>query len=118
MDLLQLTDARLFEEVAEGIPLIVEHAESLESTAVRLREIDEHRAAGIVSGLAKEESAKVLILLDLIRCPRNNQEGRKKTVRAFGNQGSSQRRWGHRGKTTPRLGERTGCTWTTCRTWP
>ena len=84
-DLLQLTDRRLFEEVAEGIRLIVEHAESLESTAVRLRAIDEHRAAAIVSALAKEESAKVLILLDLARCPRNNQDGRYKTVVAFGN---------------------------------
>lgn len=84
-DLLQLSDVRLFEEVAEGIRLIVEHAEDLESTAVRLRAINEHRAAAIVSGLAKEESAKVLVLVDLVRCPRNNQDGRSKTVRAFGN---------------------------------
>ena len=74
-DLLQLTDGRLFEEVAAGIRLIVEHAECLESTAVRLRAIDEHRAAAIVSELAKEESAKVIILVDLVRCPRNNQDG-------------------------------------------
>ncbi|MCY4400662.1 MAG: hypothetical protein OXE96_15180 [Gemmatimonadetes bacterium] len=47
--------------------------------------IDEHRAAAIVGALAKEESAKVLILLDLVRCPRNNQDGRSKTVQAFGN---------------------------------
>ena len=84
-DLLQLADGRLFEEVAEGIRLIVEHAENLESTAVRLRAIDEHRAAAIVSALAREESAKVLILVDLVRCPRNKQDGRSKTVKAFGN---------------------------------
>ena len=83
--LLRLSDVRLFEEVAEAIRLIVEHAEDLESTAVRLRAIDEHRAAAIVSGLAKEESAKVLVLVDLVRCPRNNQDGRTKTVWAFGN---------------------------------
>jgi len=83
-DLPQLTDRRLFEEVAEGIRLIVEHAESLEETAVRLRVIDEHRAAAIVGGLAKEESSKVLILLDLVRCPRYNQDGRSQTVKAFG----------------------------------
>ena len=83
--LLRLTDDRLFEEVAAGIRLIVEHAESLESTAVRLRAIDEHRAAAIVRALAKEESAKVLILVDLVRCPRNHQKKRSKTVRAFGN---------------------------------
>ncbi len=84
-DLLQLPDDRLFEEVAEGIRLIIEHAESLESTAVRLRAIDEHRAAAIISALAKEESAKVLILVDLVRCPRHNQDRRSKTAGAFGN---------------------------------
>ena len=83
-DLLQLSDGQLFEEVATGIRLIVEHAESLESTAVRLRAIDEHRAAAIVRALAKEESAKVLILVDLVRCPRNNQGGKFRTVAAFG----------------------------------
>ena len=83
-DLLQLKDGQLFEEVATGIRLVVEHAESLESTAVRLRAIDEHRAAAIVRALAKEESAKVLILLDLIRCSRNNQDAKSKTVAAFG----------------------------------
>ena len=82
-DLLQLSDGRLFQEVATGIRLIVEHAESLESTAVRLGTIDEHRAAAIVRALAKEESAKVLILLDLVRCPRNNQKRRGRTVAAF-----------------------------------
>ena len=53
------------------------------STAVRLRAIDEHRGAAIVRALAKEESAKVLILLDLVRCPRNNQDGKSRTVAAF-----------------------------------
>ena len=83
-DLIQLSDGRLFEEVAKGIRLIVEHAESLESTVVRLRAIDEHRGTTIVRALAKEESAKVLILLDLVRCPRNNQDGKSRTVAAFG----------------------------------
>ena len=82
-DLLQLSDGRLFEEVATGIRLIVEHAESLESIAVRLIAIDEHRGATIVRALAKEESAKVLILVDLVRCPRNNQDAKSRTVAAF-----------------------------------
>ncbi len=82
--LLQLSDGRLFEEVATGIRLIAEHAESLESTAVRLRAIKEHRAAAIVHALAQEESAKVLILLDLVRCARSNRDGRSRTVAAFG----------------------------------
>ena len=82
-DLLQLSDARLFEQVATGIRLVVEHAESLESIAVRLIAIDEHRGATIVRALAKEESAKVLILVDLIRCPRNDQDAKGRTVAAF-----------------------------------
>lgn len=82
-DLLQLSDAQLFEQVATGIRLVVEHAESLESIAVRLIGIDEHRGAAIVRALAKEEAAKVLILVDLIRCPRNDQDARRRTTLAF-----------------------------------
>ena len=83
-DLLQLPEDRLFEEVATGIRYVVEHAESLEAMAVRLTAIGEHRGAAIVRALAKEESAKVLILVDLVRCPRSNREGKSRTVAAFG----------------------------------
>lgn len=82
-DLLQLPDDRLFEEVGTGIRHILENAESLEATAVRLTTIGEHRGAAIIRALATEESAKVHILIDLIRCPRNNQEQKSRTVAAF-----------------------------------
>ena len=82
-DLLRLSDDRLFEEVATGIRYIIGHAEGLESIAVRLIAIGEHRGAAIVRALAEEESAKVLILVDLVRCPRNDRDGRSRTVAAF-----------------------------------
>ena len=84
-DLLQLSDDRLFEEVATGIRHILENAESLEATAVRLTTIGEHRGAAIIRALATEEAAKVHILFDLIRCPRNNHENKSGTVAAFEN---------------------------------
>ena len=82
-DLLQLPDDRLFEEVATGIRLILENAESLEATAVRLTAIGEHRGAAIIRALATEESAKVNILIDLIRCPIDKHEDKSRTATAF-----------------------------------
>ena len=70
-DLVQLSDEHLFQEISEGISHIVENAMSLEKTAHRLYEIKECRAAKIFRGLAEEESAKVFILLDAGRCPRD-----------------------------------------------
>ena len=81
--LLQLPDDRLFEEVATGIRLILENAESLEATAVRLTAIGEHRGAAIIRALATEESAKVNILIDLIRCPIDKHEDKSRTAKAF-----------------------------------
>ena len=85
LDLLQLSANRLFEELSEGIRHIVEHGEHLESMAVRLIKLGEHRGAGIVRALAEEESAKVLILIDLVRCPRTESDSRSRTLSWFYN---------------------------------
>lgn len=82
-DLLQFSDNRLFEEIARGVDLIVANAESLESMAVRFVKLGEHRAAGIARALAAEESAKVLILVDVVRCPPDEQANRARTLRGF-----------------------------------
>lgn len=82
-DLLQLPDELLFEEVAKGVRCVIKNAESLAASSLRLNAIGEHRSAAILHAIATEESAKVLILIDLIRCPRCNQEGKRRTVRAF-----------------------------------
>ena len=67
-DLANFSDDRLFKEVSEGIPLIVENAVSLDETAHRLYRDKEFRASEIIGGFAKEEAAKVLILTDLAGC--------------------------------------------------
>ena len=82
-DLAQLPDHRLFKEIATGIRQIVENAESLESTAVRLARMKEHRACGIIRSLVEEESAKVLILLDVARCPKQQGNGRSRALSSF-----------------------------------
>ncbi len=82
-DLSQLPDHRLFEEIAVGIGLIIENAERLESIAQRLARMNEHRACGIVRSIAEEESAKVLILLDFVRCPRDAIQDRSRVLKSF-----------------------------------
>ena len=82
-DLAQLPDRRLFEEIAIGIRHIVENAESLESVAVRLAKMKEHRACGIIRSLVEEEAAKVLILLDVVRCPKGERNGRMRALNSF-----------------------------------
>ena len=76
-DLASYSDDRLFKEVSEGIPLIIENAVSLDETAHRLYRDKNFRASEIMRGFAEEEAAKVLILIDLVRCPRDweNREG-------------------------------------------
>ena len=61
-------DGHLFEEIAAGVPLIVENAEGLDAAARRLFEAGEHRASDIIRGFAEEEAAKVPVLLDAVRC--------------------------------------------------
>ena len=83
-DLAQLSDEHLFQEISEGISHIVENARSLEKTGRRLHEIKECRAAKIFRGLAEEESAKVFILLDAVRCPRDRLKNAE-TLKCFYN---------------------------------
>ena len=69
IDLAKFSDDRLFKEISEGITHIVENAVSLDDTARRLCQAQEYRAAEILRGFAEEEAAKVLILIDAVRCP-------------------------------------------------
>lgn len=74
----QLSDIDLFETLSEGMPLIVDNATSLDETAQRLYRDGEFRASEVMRGFADEEAAKVLILIDYVRCPRKS--GRKSQV--------------------------------------
>lgn len=81
-DLAKVPDDILFKEVAKGIPDIVQNAVSLNETARRLYETKEYRASEIIRGFAEEEAAKVLILVDAVRCP-PTVEQKSKTLNYF-----------------------------------
>ena len=68
-DVTDFSDDRLFKEVAEGVARITENATSLDESAARLHQGADFRASKIMQGFAEEEAAKVLILIDFIRCP-------------------------------------------------
>lgn len=53
--------------IADGLPIILESARGFWSASLQLK--DRPREAEVLSGFAREEAAKVLILLDMVRCP-------------------------------------------------
>ena len=83
-DFANFSDDRLFQEISEGITHIVENAVSLDDTARRLCQAQEYRAAEILRGFAEEEGAKVLILIDAVRCPSDRPE-KAETLKRFYN---------------------------------
>ncbi len=65
-----LPQAKQLDLIAEGLPILMKSAEDL---FVATRALDNHdRAAIILQGHALEEVAKILILLDIVRCPPKN----------------------------------------------
>ena len=82
-DLVQLSDRCLFEEVSEGISQIVKNAVDLEDAASCLIENEHYRSGNILSSFAEEEAAKVLVLVDLVRCPRDLSDAKSRTLRHF-----------------------------------
>ncbi len=81
--LADLPDNSLFKEVSDGIPLIVKNAVELDEAARCLYENEQYRVLNIIRGFAEEEAAKVLILIDLIRCPRSESKLRAETATRF-----------------------------------
>ncbi len=71
-DLAQLSDERLFEEVAKGLELVFENSMRIYSDACQLADKRNSRGHRILCLIAEEEAAKYLILLDAIRCQRTN----------------------------------------------
>lgn len=69
-DLNQLSDNNLFEEISEGLELVIEHASHIEGELKFLA--DHKKACGyrILKAIVEEEAAKFLILMDAIRCTR------------------------------------------------
>ena len=81
--LAQLADDELFEEVSQGIEYLVAHISILNSGAEFLHSGDNLRGSKILWHVAQEESAKVLILLDAIRCPKNRSRELSETLKCF-----------------------------------
>ena len=84
-DLCQLSDADLFEEVAVGIGHVMDAVNELDAAIRKLQEVNHHYPARILESLAIEEAAKVLILIDTVRCPRNKPNERSRTLGYFYN---------------------------------
>jgi AbiV family abortive infection protein len=70
-DLSQLSDKDLFEEIAEGLALVIENATRIEDDSIFLAESAHSRGCEILRSVAEEEAAKFLILLDAVRCDRS-----------------------------------------------
>ena len=83
-DFASFSDERLFGELAEGIPLIEENAVGLDETARRLHQEEEYRVSEVIRGFAEEEAAKVLILIDLVRCPYDWEQRAEIAKRFYG----------------------------------
>ena len=61
-------DKRL-EFISAGLPLILDNAHRFWQASLQLK--DKPREAGVLQGYAEEEAAKILILMDAVRCPSN-----------------------------------------------
>lgn len=80
----QLSDNVLFETLSEGMQLIVDNVESFDANACRLYQDGEFRASEIMCGFADEEAAKVLILIDYVRCPKSSKQRAQVLKRFYG----------------------------------
>lgn len=69
MRLCQLNHRQRLEFLAEGLPIILQSAQGFWQSSQQLRE-SHGREAQVLEGFAKEEAAKILILMDAVRCPR------------------------------------------------
>ena len=80
----QLSDIDLFATLSEGLALIVDNATSLDVSAQHLHRHGDLRASEVIRGFAKEEAAKVLVLLDYVRCPRKSGQRAQVLNRFYG----------------------------------
>lgn len=65
--LCSMSHATRLDFIAEGLPIILGSAQGFWNAACRLK--DDSREASVLEGFAEEEAAKVLVLMDLVRCP-------------------------------------------------
>lgn len=73
-DLNQLTDDDLFKEISVGLGIIYENCIELDASFKLLVENKNYRASRIIEAVSKEEAAKYLILIDVLRCPKQKHK--------------------------------------------
>ena len=66
--LCQLNHRSRLEFLAEGLPIVLQSAQGFWQSSKQLRK-SHGREAKVLEGFAKEEAAKILILMDAVRCP-------------------------------------------------
>jgi hypothetical protein len=64
--------------IAEGLPIVLQSARGFWSAAKAVK--DQPREAAVLEGFALEEAAKILILMDMVRCPRKQLAARVGTM--------------------------------------
>ena len=80
-----LADDQMFEAIAEGTQLLWDNLNRLEKAASLLSDAGDYASAAVLGHFATEEAAKVLILLDAVRCPLTEQEARRQTLSRWTN---------------------------------
>nr|KMW29645.1 hypothetical protein BV87_11380 [Sphingobium yanoikuyae] len=70
----EMAQSERLDFIAEGLTIILTSARGFWNAAEKLT--DNPREASVLEGFAEEESAKALILLDLVRCPPSKVDGR------------------------------------------
>ncbi|MDE2134178.1 MAG: AbiV family abortive infection protein [Alphaproteobacteria bacterium] len=78
-----LSSEGMLAATADGITRIHNHGRRLFGAAEKLTTNGDHLAAEILKNLAEEEIAKVLILVDAVRCPVRFQMERNRTLEYF-----------------------------------
>lgn len=84
LHLLQLSRRDFLRALADGLPMIVENAESAWNEANEIyRQLGRRRSVGVMQAIAEEESGKALLLFDAVRCPVRRADDFRRLVRQF-----------------------------------
>ncbi|MGW3287524.1 hypothetical protein ACWDR3_23110 [Streptomyces sp. NPDC001002] len=81
--ILNVPKAERFGLIAEGLGLLAEHVGTLRDDLIHLQEAGRSRGAAVIDGLASEEAAKMLILLDVVRMGWSDAEAVRDQLRQF-----------------------------------
>lgn len=84
--LANMQPAQRWHVISEGLPLLLKSAEGLYKASQAIK--DNARACRILEGHASEEGAKILILLDYVRCPLGLSDHAQRTLWKFYDHGT------------------------------